>query len=194
MRAKSAWAATCVLGWCLVVLVAVIHIADTVLREGIFSADNVYVATLIEDLTRWGGRFSEWNFTPAPYFFPDMLLYGFLRTLTPSVEIAQYCTDALQLLLIIVVARELLKRALPDRAMETSLVPLFFAPWLLLHYFEHHAFIGPTLSIASHGGGLLSTLLVFTLCLRPLGRLRFGGTVAVIVVSAATAASDALFA
>jgi hypothetical protein len=193
MRAKSAWTVTFVLGLCLVVLVVAIHIADGALREGYFSADHVYIATLFEDLTRWGGHFSEWNFTPAPYFFPDMFLYGVVRALVFSVEAAQYCTDTLQLLLIIVAARELLKRALPDRAMESSLVAMFFPPWILLHYLERHAFIGPTMITASHGGGLLSTLVVFTLCLRPQTRQRLTGTLAVVLFSALTATSDALF-
>ena len=48
------------------------------------NSDLLYMPALFRDVTEWGGRFSEWRLTPAPYLFPDMALYFPLATLTGS--------------------------------------------------------------------------------------------------------------
>lgn len=193
MRAKSAWTVTFVLGLALATLVVVAGIADGARRAGYFSADHLYIPTLFADLTRWKGHFSDWELTPAPYFFPDMVLYGLARGLTRSLEAAQYATCLAQLLLVITASRALLRRALPNRAGATAVIAPIFAVWLMLHSYEPFAFIGPTLEFSAHGGSLLTTLAVFALCLRPQWDMRVYGAVAVAVLSALAGASDALF-
>jgi len=193
MRAKSAWIVTFALGVCLVGLVVAANLSNGATRGGYFNADHVYIAAMYEDLTRWGGRFTDWNFTPAPYFFPDMALYGAARAVTSSIETAQYATDLLQLICVIFVAYALLRRVLPDHASEAALIAPFMVGWVLALYEWAYPFIGSAMAVACHGGGLLSTLIVFALCLRPPAKLRTSGAVAVAVISALTAGSDALF-
>jgi len=38
-------------------------------------SDALYLPVLFDDLLKRGGSLSDWLLTPAPYFFPDMLVY-----------------------------------------------------------------------------------------------------------------------
>lgn len=40
-----------------------------------FSSDSVYLPAVFTDVFIQGHDFSAWHFTPAPYFFPDMLIF-----------------------------------------------------------------------------------------------------------------------
>ncbi len=49
----------------------------------VYNSDMLYLPALFQDLTEWGGHLFEWRLTPAPYFFPDMLVYfAFASTVT----------------------------------------------------------------------------------------------------------------
>lgn len=41
----------------------------------LFHADALYLPALFRDLFEHGGRLRDWFLTPAPYFFPDFLIY-----------------------------------------------------------------------------------------------------------------------
>lgn len=41
-----------------------------------FNADYCYAPALVQDLVHMGGRLTEWDVPPAPYFFPDVLVYA----------------------------------------------------------------------------------------------------------------------
>lgn len=41
----------------------------------LFNADVCYVPMLVKDIASMGGRFSEWDVPPAPYLFPDFVVY-----------------------------------------------------------------------------------------------------------------------
>ncbi|HKP61796.1 MAG TPA: hypothetical protein VJV78_33930 [Polyangiales bacterium] len=195
MAAGRAWRAVYWIGLALGVLFIAVGVAAGPLHENYFIADHLYIPTLFADLTRWHGRLSDWQLTPAPYVFPDMLLYGaaWLVTGAKTSEPAQYLTCCLQLLLVMVASRALLRRALPARAAETALVVPLLVAWLMLYACDAAALVGPTLIFSAHGGTLLITLVVFALCLRPDHPPRATGTVAVGVLSALTGASDGLF-
>lgn len=45
------------------------------LRDHLFNSDALYIPTVLADVLRGGGRLADWYLTPAPYFFPDYLLY-----------------------------------------------------------------------------------------------------------------------
>ena len=43
--------------------------------NALFQSDVLYIPSIVEDLSR-SVSLSGWSFSPAPYFFPDMLLYA----------------------------------------------------------------------------------------------------------------------
>jgi hypothetical protein len=187
------WNFVYVLGLILSALFVLASIAEGRLRDLYFTSDILYIPTLFADLTRWYGKFDAWNLTPAPYLFPDALLYGFTAFVTPRLETAQYLAGYLQLLLILVSARELVRRALPDRAEASKLVVPLLVGWLMLFHFGGEFVVGPLLAISYHGGALLGALAVFTLCLRPRAKPRALGAFVVAILSALTGASDGMF-
>ena len=47
-----------------------------------FNADALYLPSLYKDLMVNSGSYENWHLTPAPYFFPDMILYFLANFLT----------------------------------------------------------------------------------------------------------------
>lgn len=50
-----------------------------------FNSDSMYLPALFEDLFDRGYHLSSWYLTPAPYFFPDMLVFFIIKTCIKSV-------------------------------------------------------------------------------------------------------------
>ena len=50
----------------------------------VFNDDALYLSALYKDIVINGGPYSSWSLTPAPYFFPDMLLYFFSNFVTQN--------------------------------------------------------------------------------------------------------------
>ena len=48
------------------------------------NSDSLYLTSVYKDLFQEGGRLSEWILSPAPCYFPDMLLYFPLLRCTPD--------------------------------------------------------------------------------------------------------------
>ena len=51
----------------------------------IFNSDSVYLSALFIDVFKQGHHFSSWHLTPAPYFFPDMLVSFLINIFVGSV-------------------------------------------------------------------------------------------------------------
>ena len=49
------------------------------------NSDLLYLPTLFVDITSKGGRLADWYLTPAPYFFPDYVVYFIAHLLGPSI-------------------------------------------------------------------------------------------------------------
>ena len=58
-----------------VVITIVSYLFGTVDRNSVFTSDTMYLPMLFDDLVRHGDSFFSWYLTPAPGFFPDMLLF-----------------------------------------------------------------------------------------------------------------------
>jgi hypothetical protein len=163
-------------------------------REKFFHSDNLYIPTLIEDIWHWSGSFREWSLTPAPYYFPDMLLYALVRPLTPSVEWAQYLSGLAHLLLVIWAARAVVRAAVPAAIDAANLVGVAFAIAMALFLAGELGEFERLFTLSNHGGAALCSLLVLALCLRPFGPMRWRATLASVLLSAAGAYSDPIFA
>ena len=56
-------------------LAALLSIVLFSLHPMVLSSDTLFLESLARDLVDNGGQWSQWKITPAPAFFPDMLLY-----------------------------------------------------------------------------------------------------------------------
>ncbi|HKU44363.1 MAG TPA: hypothetical protein VJR89_39660, partial [Polyangiales bacterium] len=197
MSTRSRWNCVFWLGMGVCFASFACSIAAGPLRDAYFSADQLYLPTLLADLTRWGGDLAAWHLTPAPYFFPDLVLYAvawqLTRGLPYSIEAAQYLTGILQLAWLVLVARALVHRTLPSDCRACALIAPIWAVWISLYLAGAGAVVLPGLVFSSHSGALLSTLTVFALTLRPAHAPRALGTLCVVALSFLTGASDALF-
>ena len=63
-----------------------------------FSADHLYIPLLFKDIFEDGGSFLDWTTPPAPYFFPDMLLFLFAFLFASEIYIQLFIFQSIQLL------------------------------------------------------------------------------------------------
>ena len=47
-----------------------------------FAADALYLPALMQDLIEDGGRYSDWNLTPSPYYLPDWPMFAISHVVT----------------------------------------------------------------------------------------------------------------
>jgi len=125
-------------------------------------SDALYLPVLFEDVLRRGGGLGDWFLTPAPYFFPDFLLYlpawlggGGVTGQTTLFALLQTVTMAGALFL---VARKALSDA--SLAATAALVPLLI--WLGLHADDPFVRL---FSSAHHYGAFIAALLLTALWL-----------------------------
>lgn len=178
----------------LITLSLLAAVTQPFVREKFFTSDNLYIPTLIEDVWHWSGSFREWALTPAPYYFPDMLLYALARVIAPSVEWAQYLSGLAHLLLVIWAARAVVRAALPVARDAAGLVGVLFAMATLFFLAGRLGELERLLILSNHGGAALCSLLVLALCLQSYGSRRWLATLASVLLSAAAAYSDPIFA
>lgn len=58
------------------------NLSDSSMRDAIFNSDTLELVALYKDIVLNNGSFSQWYWTPTPYFFPDMFLYYISEKLT----------------------------------------------------------------------------------------------------------------
>lgn len=157
-------------------------------------ADALYLPVLFDDLLRNGGRFADWFLTPAPYFFPDMPMYGLAWLASHSVlgQTTGFALlqTALAALALYFLARQLLARgALPVAA---ALSLLFV--WLGLTVDDPFVRL---FTSAHHYGAFIVALLLCGLWLGreggpETGRTRLAGA-SIAVLGFLTTLSDSIF-
>lgn len=89
------------------------QLADAPLRHRFYMADYLYLPALFHDLSHHTDL-SGWRLTPAPYYFPDMLLYFALESVTHSFHLSIVLYGILQVLGIAIGWQLVLKKAAPD--------------------------------------------------------------------------------
>lgn len=157
-------------------------------------SDALYLPVLFDDLARQGGRLADWFLTPAPYFFPDMPLYG-LAWLAGDDVFAQTMTFALLQTALMALAIYLLARqALADARLPAAAALSIVFIWLGLHADDPFVRL---FASAHHYGAFIAALLLCALWLgqdtdRANGRNRFA-LAAIAGITFVTTLSDALF-
>jgi hypothetical protein len=163
------------------------------LRESFLGSDDLYLPTLFEDLTRWSGQIGDWRLTPAPYFFPDMLLYAVMRFVTGSIEWAQYLSGVVHLGLFVLAGSALASTA----AGASSRFGWFFAPITVVLFLVHRSgqlpLFGALFHLTHHGGSTLVAIVVLRMVSATDPNPRWV-TVSLALVCAVTGLSDPLFA
>lgn len=74
----------------------------------LFNSDSIYLASLFEDIFVNQGSFSSWHLTPAPYFFPDMVLFFAIKSLVPTTYYTFYYYAILQIIIVYLLSSKLL--------------------------------------------------------------------------------------
>lgn len=132
-----------------------------------YNSDFLYLPTLFRDLTQWGGGLFEWRLTPAPYFFPDMLLYFLLDTFISNWHVAFLLALIGQLILFtfgwVFLGRYFFKEK-DQQLTYASLVFVFVA--LMLTVPAAVDIIRPQHQISVHFGVMLLLPYIFMLVLR----------------------------
>jgi hypothetical protein len=81
MRRASQYALAMLLALLAIGAMTVIYLQQAVDPLMFFNADALYLPALYHDVLVRGGQLNQWYLTPAPYFFPDWLLYFAARAL-----------------------------------------------------------------------------------------------------------------
>ena len=104
---------------------------------GYINADIVQIPAVVEDVLFRGNPMAHsWLLTPAPYFFPDGVLYLTMRVLLGKLELAQLTASGLQPVCLALAARQFMVRVVERpqaAALGPALVALSMAFGLLGH-------------------------------------------------------------
>lgn len=83
-------------------------------RGWAYNSDLLYLPALYDDIVR-SVRPLDWKLPPAPYFFPDMLLFFAIRAISANVHVAIYGYGIAQIVGFTLGLALLARRILPDR-------------------------------------------------------------------------------
>lgn len=108
----------------LLVVCMAVNIVMLIYSTNIHS-DILFMKFLMDDLVS-GGEWSAWRFSPAPSYFPDMVLYALVYFSTTLVPLQLVAITAAQVIIIGVVSIWLVRLINPKKSNLFHLVPLFF--------------------------------------------------------------------
>lgn len=136
--------------------------------EWIFNADYLFVPTLFQDVIVNGNSISDWYITPAPYIFPDILFYIPIQFVISDFRWAILIYSLLQYLVILILLRQCIKLIYPNLSTDiitvsNVLMALFILSGII---WDDNLTGGLILTISSHTGAFVCTLLAFYLMLK----------------------------
>jgi hypothetical protein len=152
-------------GYALIVLVVLIACGYSAFAGTYFSADDLYLPTLYQDLTRWSGNLADWRLTPAAYYFPDMLLYLVARVTISSIEWSQYASGTVQLVLVVAAISSLIALLRAKASGPTLFVVPLMAIVVGFHCAGELPLLSPLFHLTQHGGAALITVVCVRLAL-----------------------------
>jgi hypothetical protein len=120
------------------------------------NSDLLYLPALFSDVFGKGGRLSDWFLTPAPYFFPDYLLYFLAYVLGVGTYIRIAIFAVVQIGATLCVMWLLTRRLSPSHAFVAAVTITIALVWLALRASEPFVIL---LASASHYGTFLSSIL-----------------------------------
>lgn len=165
-----------------------------ILEFVVFNTDQLILASIYEDVFLEGNPFTQWHLTPAPYFFPDMLLYFPVRALSGDFILAHFIYTALQIFLILLLFRVVIRKILPGLPAEILAVAHLLIGLFILGSVFTDDYVIPQLllSVAAHTGSILSALLMVWLILGIWTAPSYLKTAGLLLLTCIAVASDKL--
>lgn len=142
------------LGLAALASLALLYLGGRPFQDHLVNSDALHLPVLFDDLFVRGGRLSDWFLTPAPYFFPDFLVYGAAWLAADGVYRQVLVFALLQFVLIGAALCYLARPLAAHRAMFAVLVCVPLA-WLAAHADLPFALL---LASAHHSGAFLAML------------------------------------
>jgi hypothetical protein len=177
-------------------LVVASFLLGTVDRNFVFNSDSMYLPMLFDDLFRNGENFSSWYLTPAPGFFPDMLLFFVSRYLLRNTLLNFTLFAVFQVGLAFLVALMMIRsfESAKARRLERSLVfGVFFLSAIAIFSFRGvvpyvHIFL-PVYRFGAIFNILILSLFMFLI----LGSRRVLGGIGLSIICLLATATDIMF-
>ena len=121
------------------------------------NSDALYLPVLFNDILVHGGKFSDWYLTPAPYFFPDFIIFFLAFLFGPGVFSQIIIFTLLQCALVCSLLYLILRKIdVPNPFITANFIATSFV-WLAISVDQPFIFI---LLSAYHYGAFISTLLL----------------------------------
>jgi hypothetical protein len=137
------------------ICIAVHYRAGLVVQNAWFSSDGMYLPVLFADLFAHGGRLKDWYLTPAPYFFPDYLIYATAYAAS-SGTLRQFLVFGLLQLVATTAAIAWLGRScIREHATAAAVLVATCFGWLAMRTVEPYIYV---LASGFHFGAFLATL------------------------------------
>ncbi len=162
----------------------------------LFNADALHPALLYKDIFIDEFPLKGWSLTPAPFFFPDIVLYFPVRFLAGSTIAGVFAFTVVQWLAMLESVFFLIKNVLPDRH---AISGIYFMG-ILFSIIVFIACLGwagevflPHFVPDFHAGMCIATILDFAFAVRYIKTGKITSILAVTVIGILTTASDQLF-
>ena len=156
----------------------------------VFNDDALYLPALYKDLIINGGTYSSWSLTPAPYFFPDMLLYFFSNLVTQNFYYAIPLFFILESLLLLFAVYKIYTLFF-DKSTSFSLASIVFA---LLYLFPTIASSFQYVSAFHYGEFVVGVLALYlVLAMIKAKHIKLLYLFFILLLSSLTVASDELY-
>lgn len=190
--ASDSLAAAC---WSLALgaLLLIFH-AGHPLQAHLVHSDALYLPVLFDDLLLRGGSMADWFLTPAPYFFPDMLLYWMAWTHDADVFRQTLAHAVLQSVLVMPMLYLIARRTLAAGAWLAAAALSILFIWLGINAGDPFVRL---FSSAHHYGAFFASLLLIACWLgldaRPRKVRAMAARAAIVGVTFLSTLSDTLF-
>lgn len=137
------------------------------LRAYIYNTDYLMIPSLYQDLVVEGNAWRGWHLTPAPYFFPDMILYFLIRLPGIGLHTATILFSCIQVTLLLILLKKIMRNfwpALPEHIFAVS--NLLIGGIVLTGFYNYYIFdVQFLIGISNHTGAFINFLLV-VLCIQ----------------------------
>jgi hypothetical protein len=140
--------ATCLLLLASIATVVISYLAGHSSQRFLFNSDILYLPTLFSDLAS-GGSIADWYLTPAPYFFPDFIIFYFAHNLGVDTYSRIIIFSVLQIALSFFAIWFLVRQIQPSRAFVVSTTIMIGLIWFSMKSDEPLTLL---LASASHYG------------------------------------------
>jgi hypothetical protein len=111
-------------------LIVIYRTGQPPLPRYLYNSDALYLPTLFSDMLLHGGRIADWYLTPAPYFFPDYVLYLLAFSLGGDIYTSILLFGLIQISVLFLALNYLLEAFLEGRQFLLSSVATTLLVWL----------------------------------------------------------------